>query len=111
MKRIAITLALILAVSLTYGQSRKDLKGPRAKNYKVWEHKTEASSINVVTYDVEKLQGPLAKNQKVWENEIITGQIVVSSVKPKLKGPAAKNYKPWKDKSEIDVGEVMLAKD
>lgn len=99
MKKLIFTLgALFIACTVSQAQSKNDLKGPKAKNYKVWQD--DSKSIDVYTdANQTAVKGPEAKNQKVWadttsdENRLT---IKRDMRKNSLKGPAAKNYKPWK---------------
>jgi hypothetical protein len=98
MKNGLLIIALTIGtLTMANGQTRNDLKGPQAKNYKPWMNKTLPTTI--VTNDKKNLKGPEAKNFKAWKDEReFTEQVVVfGDSKPKLKGPEAKNYKPWTD--------------
>jgi len=99
MKNGFLIIVLILGtLTMANGQSRNDLKGPKAKNFKPWMNKTELPTT-IVTTDKKDLKGPEAKNLKRWRDERASNEqiVVFGDSKPKLKGPAAKNYKPWKD--------------
>ncbi|MDW3209737.1 MAG: hypothetical protein R8N23_07715 [Reichenbachiella sp.] len=99
MKKLLFTLgALFFIITVNQAQNRNDLKGPKAKNYKVWQD--DSPSVTVYTNsDQVTLKGPEAKNQKVWaettakENKVT---IKRDTRRIGLKGPAAKNFKPWK---------------
>ncbi|UXX77644.1 hypothetical protein N7E81_09710 [Reichenbachiella carrageenanivorans] len=98
MKKLIFTLTVCLAVcAVTQAQSKNDLKGPKAKNYKVWQD--DSPSIVVYTdANKEVVKGPEAKNKKVWETSTTNKDKVVikrDTQRTSLKGPAAKNYKPW----------------
>ena len=95
----AILLALIISMFSISGfaQSKNDLKGPAAKNYKPWKADLESISIVTVSQKTE-LMGPNFKNQKPWSvnsDQVTKTQVIFSSNRKGLKGPAAKNYKPW----------------
>jgi len=98
MKKIIIPIALIMFFALSSeAQSRNQLKGPKAKNYKPWMNK-EKSQTAFVVKNVETKQGPEAKNNKVWSDENKNAETLAvnfGSAKTSLKGPKAKNYKPW----------------
>ena len=90
---LSITFCLMLAFSAT-AQSRNELKGPKAKNYKVWENDEPAKPVLFKTG--ESTKGAKAKNQRPLERK--NGETVVantSGTTKKLQGPAAKNKKPW----------------
>lgn len=98
MKKLIFILTVSLAVcTVAQAQSKNDLKGPKAKNYKVWE---DDSPAIVVYTDANKevVKGPEAKNKKAWETSTTDENKVVikrDTKRTSLKGPAAKNYKPW----------------
>jgi len=99
MKKLIFTLsALFLICVASQAQSKKDLKGPKAKNYKVWQDDNESATV-YTSANQESIKGPEAKNQKTWtartsdENKIAVKR---DTRRTSLKGPAAKNYKPWK---------------
>ncbi|MEP0369069.1 MAG: hypothetical protein ABJN36_06165 [Cyclobacteriaceae bacterium] len=99
MKKLIPFLFFALFISTyTMAQSRTDLKGPAAKNYKPWQNKEKSDVVYVVS-TAEKKQGPAAKNAKVWDRKESDQVLVVdmTSEPKKLKGPAAKNSKPWED--------------
>ncbi|UII25543.1 hypothetical protein LVD15_19860 [Fulvivirga maritima] len=96
---------MIMTMMLAFGyantaaaqeKERKDLKGPAAKNYKVWKDKSPKTAM--VTVPGDELQGPEAKNHKIWKAEPKEEAIVVTkSSRNKYMGPKAKNYKLWRD--------------
>lgn len=99
MKKLSITLfAVIFVCAFGQAQSKNDLKGPKAKNYKVWQD--DSQSVNVFTETNQTaVKGPEAKNQKVWADSTAEENKVTikrDTRKNNLKGPAAKNFKPWK---------------
>lgn len=87
---------LVFAVGMTYGQSRTQLKGPKAKNYKPWKAEKPATAA-VASLDVERVQGPKAKNARVWseENQVKETGTLATTNRAKLKGPNAKHRKAW----------------
>lgn len=99
MKKIIFTLgALFIACTVSQAQSKNDLKGPKAKNYKVWQD--DSQSVAVVTEaNATTVKGPEAKNKKVWTDSTADDNKITikrDTRKNSLKGPAAKNFKPWK---------------
>ncbi|SMD37238.1 hypothetical protein SAMN04488029_3311 [Reichenbachiella faecimaris] len=99
MKKLIFTLcALFMTCAMSQAQSKNDLKGPKAKNYKVWQD--DSQSVTVYTEaNQASLKGPEAKNQKVWADSTAdTNKVTIKrdTRKNSLKGPAAKNFKPWK---------------
>ncbi|MGY5354465.1 hypothetical protein [Wenyingzhuangia sp. IMCC45467] len=98
MKNFIWILAIMIGGSVS-AQKQNDLTGPEAKNYKPWQHNTEAT---VITKTVAKsnLKSKDVKNQKRWKNNGNTEKtyVIASNYnRNKLQGPAAKNYKPWKN--------------
>ncbi|MEO9966923.1 MAG: hypothetical protein ABJF11_14090 [Reichenbachiella sp.] len=98
MKKLIYTLgALLIFCMVGQAQSRNDLKGPKAKNYKVW--KDSSPSATIVSIEAESVKGPAAKNEKAWSEDVTLAKktkVAFGSKKLNLKGPKAKNYKPWK---------------
>lgn len=93
---IVIMLFLILGLS-AQAQSGSDLKGPKAKNYKVWKSEKTPKTV-YISVDKTKITGPEAKNRRPgdFENERSKRVVVSRDMKrSKLKGPTAKNHKPW----------------
>lgn len=105
MKRIIGIICLLAIASVSFAQSKNQLKGPAAKNAKAWEKSSEAQlSALYVAADQEKTTGPAAKNAKAWEKD---GQpayqpIVASGKMRKLKGPRYKNYKHWDSEGMVE---------
>ena len=87
---------LVFAVGMTYGQTRTQLKGPKAKNYKPWKA-DQPASYAIATLDVERAKGPKAKNARVWsdENQVQETGTLATTNRAKLKGPKAKNRNSW----------------
>ncbi|MBU2916279.1 MULTISPECIES: hypothetical protein [Reichenbachiella] len=101
MKTIIIAFAFTLAATMSFAQSRNDLKGPAAKNYKPWKDKNKTEvSIVMKSTDADRVQGPAAKNQKAWDQDSKADfqEVALVSRKNDLKGPAAKNQKVWANK-------------
>jgi len=105
MKKIIFILPIFVFISsLGMAQSKNDLKGPKAKNYKHWKH-DDSSSALLFTAEEETKKGPAAKNQKVWRNNpatIQSAQAVDLSSTPRLKGPKAKNTPPTERYTTIE---------
>lgn len=98
MKNFLAVIALIFAAAVSQAQTHNGLKGPEAKNYKPWMHKTKASApVAVASSASQRLQGPAAKNYKPWRDDQDNKRIKVQTAgkERRLQGPAAKNYKPW----------------
>ncbi len=84
-------------------RSGKKLKGPQAKNRKVWENKQAKKQSIVTASSDEKLQGPRAKNKKPFaeRSDVTYKEVQVNTSRKGLKGPKAKNYRPiWKKKNK-----------
>ena len=96
MKTLSLLLILLLSFSIN-AQSRNDLKGPAAKNYKPWKYPKQYTGILVAQASDRAEKGPRAKNRKAWDRDVVLleGNRVRYPKKEKLKGPAAKNRKPW----------------
>lgn len=96
MRKLALILALGFVTSIGFAQSRNDLKGPAAKNFKPWKNNYPKSTL-LVTTSRDNLKGPEAKNYKLHtkENAHYETSRVVMGRKKNLKGPRAKNAKPW----------------
>ena len=100
-------LILMLAVGMTYGQMRTELKGPKAKNYKPW--KASKSNSVVASLDVESVKGPEAKNARVWDSttKANSSSAIASSNRLSIKGPKAKNRKPWESRARSQRGYLV----
>lgn len=96
MKKLFLSVSIILVSLSAFSQKRSDFKGPEYKNYKPWLHKSEPTIVYSVSKKT-KLTGPAYKNQKPWQNtsEKKYTAITFGSERSKLTGPAYKNYKPW----------------
>lgn len=91
-------IALLFLLTMTVGlqaQSRNDLKGPAAKNYKVWQNKDQKQYAVNTQFKKERLMGPEAKNRVPWENKDFSNLPTTQSVRKRVTGPDAKNRKPW----------------
>jgi len=108
MKKGLMMLILMLAVGMTYGQMRSELKGPKAKNYKPWKA-NKSNTVVVASLESESFKGPEAKNARVWDktNRVNSTTAVVSSDRATLKGPKAKNRKPWESKTRNQLGNLV----
>ncbi|MEM9340838.1 MAG: hypothetical protein AAGA66_19040 [Bacteroidota bacterium] len=78
------------------------LRGPAAKNRKVWKTNNRKKQRVVTASSDEKVRGPKAKNQKpfVSQPEATYQEVKVDNTKKGLKGPKAKNYKPLRPEKE-----------
>lgn len=96
-KKLTSTLIIMFCVVAgTMAQERSDLKGPKHKNYKPWQHKQVEKEI--VTTDRSDRKGPEAKNYKPWkvaESEVSAQVIDTKRDKDPIKGPMRKNQKAW----------------
>lgn len=112
MKKTLITTTLITVIAvMVNAQTRTELKGPAAKNYKVWE---DTSAPTPVYFSADaKLAGPEAKNVAVWQQDNENKILVVSKKREKMLGPEAKNFKPWENRnsgSSAETDAPLLAK-
>ncbi len=111
MKKIIIPFLILsfFVATTSIAQSRTQLKGPAAKNYKPWKD-NDKTSKTYVTQSVEVKQGPEAKNAKIWSDKNKNEEAIAINMNAQpnsLKGPEAKNRKPWDDKR---VEDSQLAK-
>ena len=97
MKKLILTLAVLLVSFAGFSQNRNDLKGPAYKNYKPWLHKSEPVKVYSINPEA-KLTGPAYKNKKHWNRNTETKKTLITfgSERSKLTGPAYKNFKPWR---------------
>ncbi|PZX50235.1 hypothetical protein [Algoriphagus chordae] len=95
MKRSVLLLAIMMVSAVGFSQST--LKGPKAKNATPTERVAHASALKFYSVPTE-VKGPEAKNQKVWtKSEISTKTVYIREEKDLPKGPKAKNKKVWED--------------
>ena len=94
----------VLQAFACMGQQNQ-LKGPAAKNHKVWNNSQASRQISVAARTSPK--GPLTKNFKPWESESKNSTIVMMERK-ELTGPKAKNMHHFKG-SEINQVQVSKA--
>jgi hypothetical protein len=111
MKKIIIPFLILsfFVATTSIAQSRTQLKGPAAKNYKPWQDNSKTSKT-YLTHSVEIKQGPEAKNAKVWSKKNKSEEAIVINMTSKpqnLKGPEAKNRTPWAEQrsEELQVTE------
>ena len=106
MRRITMLLIVMGAFIFNEVQAQSNQYGPKAKNKKPWENKTEADEskpyeITSIRFLNKKgMSGPEAKNYKPWEHLIDSGQFARDTilVRDRVYGPKAKNAKPWSKK-------------
>lgn len=98
-----ITLSVLLAFAC-FGQQNR-LKGPSAKNHKVWNNSQASLQVKLAARTSNK--GPLAKNFKPWQSEATYIPIALMERK-ELLGPKAKNMHHFKS-SEINQVQVSKA--
>jgi hypothetical protein len=67
---------------------RNQLKGPAAKNHKVWNNSNTSGFFTATAY--QTLEGPRVKNSKPWKNEVDYSP-VKQIARVQLLGPKAKN--------------------
>jgi hypothetical protein len=100
MKRSLLILVAFLVFSASFSQDI--LKGPAAKNVKLW--KASSSKISFVFDNSPTLtKGPAAKNFKVWNKEGSTIAIRTRKVINNPKGLQAKNRKVWEESETNQV--------
>lgn len=63
----------LFSCTATFGQSKKPLKGPRAKNQKPWQKKDQPQHAIYHAAILPKRAGPPSKNQKPWANKVQRG--------------------------------------
>lgn len=95
MKRSVLLLATMMVSAEGFSQS--NLKGPKAKNATPVELAANALPIRFYDIP-SGIKGPEAKNLRIWEKVAVdTKRIYVRRELDILKGPKAKNKKVWKD--------------
>jgi hypothetical protein len=95
MKRSVFIIAIMMVSAVGFSQST--LKGPKAKNATPIEKAAHASAMKFYSEPAD-VKGPQAKNQKIWEKPSAPTKIVyVRKDEEILKGPKAKNKKVWED--------------
>jgi hypothetical protein len=103
-KLVLLFFASILLTSIGYAQNRGGLTGPKAKNYKSWQHDAEKSSAVVYKVNKKRLTGPQAKNKHLIKDKSDVQYAAVStSSRPRLTGPKAKNQKLMQPAREINL--------
>jgi hypothetical protein len=84
----------MIITGASFAQSRTNLMGPKAKNYKPWENKsTVVNTTSHLTEPSKKEFGGKAKNQKRVLHTEKVALIENNSKKSQLMGPKAKNYR------------------
>ena len=111
-KTFLFTLALTFVAGVAFSQSKSDLKGPKAKNYKIWKDDGRKESVAVVSAPNSKkrITGPAAKNRKLWQKSAQPQTyFAVNFPGPnRLKGPKAKNFKRWQaERGSLDKAVVQ----
>ncbi len=98
MKKTIVLICCLALSANAISQSRTDMKGPNAKNYKPWKHEAKATPVESKTAGAVEVKGPRAKNKKAWRKgtEGYADVSVDTNRTKTLKGPKAKNAKPWK---------------
>lgn len=95
MKRSVLLFSIMMISAVGFSQST--LKGPKAKNATAAERAENALPMKFYSSPVD-IKGPEAKNLKIWgATESSTKTIYVRKEPEILKGPKAKNKKVWKD--------------
>lgn len=100
MKRIFLFLAALMMVSgMAFSQSRSDFKGPKAKNYKAWQHTVETTELQIVSERAEVPKGPEAKNSNNILNapsnqaNVVASAAILNNQRLGMSGPKAKNFR------------------
>jgi hypothetical protein len=97
MRKLGLVFLTIVSLNfIGFTQSPKNLTGPKAKNYKPWEHTEEYLKIHHITYSKKPV---LQKPNQTTQNSLVkeTQHINHNAHRPQLIGPKAKNYTPWID--------------
>lgn len=95
---ITITIS-VLFTCVCMGQQNQ-LKGPAAKNQKVWKVSKAFNTFSATTF--HKLTGPAAKNSKPWNKEVKYAPIA-QIARVQLLGPKAKNTHRFVNREQVDV--------
>ena len=103
-KYILFTFTLsVLQAFVCMGQQNQ-LKGPAAKNHKVWNN--SPAPLRVTLTAGKSLKGPQAKNLKPWQSEIIYRPMAMMEPR-ELMGPKAKNMHHFKPR---EINQVQVSK-
>lgn len=97
MKKVILAAALVLFIGSVNAQSRYELQGLKAKNYKPWKAEVQNEGVFFNSNkdkktSLEVKNTPASKRNKDAELKKVTG----NESRKNLKGLKAKNYKPWK---------------
>lgn len=93
----------VLQAFVCIGQQNQ-LKGPAAKNHKVWN--SSPAPLQVTMAVGKSLKGPLAKNLKPWQSEVVYSPMAMMERRG-LMGPKAKNMHHFK---LIEINQVQVSK-
>lgn len=93
----------VLQAFVCIGQQNQ-LKGPAAKNHKVWNNSPAPLQVTLTTG--KALKGPLGKNLKPWQTEIIYSPMAMMERREFL-GPKAKNIHHFKPR---EINQVQVSK-
>lgn len=113
MKRLLLILTVsMIFASFSFAQKKNDLRGPQAKNYKLWKDNSE-KSVAVSKVTSKRLTGPQAKNKRLRHKSQESAQYtaVTSSNRPKLTGPKAKNWKLMQSDEPSGKADKKIASD
>ena len=98
-KPFFLAFALTVFTTSVFCQRNSNLKGPQAKNYKIWEDDDKSSSTAVYTVYADNIRetGPSVKNRKPGDKKAnAVSYAVVANSRPKgVTGPKVKNQKIW----------------
>ena len=92
MKKLIVCSVIMMILSGTsFAQFRSNIQGPKAKNYKPWQHKKSSQVLEEVT--INNVFGPKAKNKKheSKSTQKASANTVYEIQKPQVYGPKAKN--------------------
>lgn len=100
-RKLIIGMGFMMMSEMGFSQSRNDFKGPKAKNYKTWQHSVETTNLEIVSDQKEIPKGPAAKNNKRSLNlsdrtrkvAKVSNEMILNNERLGMVGPKAKNYK------------------
>lgn len=101
MKRtILFFFSLAILMPLCHSQTKIDLKGPKAKNHKIWKDgQAESSAVFTLNSTGDYPTGPKAKNShRLLKSDRETVGVTANAQKTRLKGPNYKNRQSWQHK-------------
>jgi len=104
LKRVLIIAVCAMVAGFASAQSKNELKGPKAKNYKPWQNERAATEVYSTPDDAD-IKGPTAKNNR-FTGAADESETTVAAVNTEhkrfnnLQGPNAKNRRYFASNQE-----------